>query len=39
MNVPGYEEKVPEQIRSKNKEKLKSLKDCLLLEETAGLSL
>ncbi|MCI49550.1 valine-tRNA ligase-like, partial [Trifolium medium] len=39
MNAPGYEEKVPQQTRSKNEEKLESLKKRLLLEETAGLSL
>ncbi|WJX14592.1 Valine--tRNA ligase, mitochondrial 1 [Trifolium repens] len=38
MNVPGYEEKVPQQVRSRNVEKLESLKKHLLLEETAGLS-
>jgi hypothetical protein len=38
MNVPGYEEKVPQQVRSKNVEKLESLKQHLLFEETAGLS-
>lgn len=39
MNAPGYEEKVSPQIRAKNDEKLESLKERLLLEETAGLSL
>ncbi|XP_058769758.1 valine--tRNA ligase, mitochondrial 1-like [Vicia villosa] len=39
MNAPGYEEKVSLQIRSKNEEKLVSLKERLLLEETAGLNL
>lgn len=38
MNAPGYEEKVSLQIRTKNEEKLVSLKERLLLEETAGLS-
>jgi hypothetical protein len=38
MNVPGYEEKVRQQVRSRNVEKLESLKKHLLLEETAGLS-
>lgn len=39
VNAPGYEEKVSSQIRAKNEEKLESLKERLLLEETAGLSL
>lgn len=39
MNVPGYKENVSQQIQSKNEEKLKSLKDRLLLEETAVLSI
>ncbi|KAJ1392186.1 Aminoacyl-tRNA synthetase, class Ia, anticodon-binding [Sesbania bispinosa] len=39
MNAPGYEEKVSPNIRAKNEEKLDSLKERLLLEEAAGLSL
>ena len=39
MNAPGYEEKVLPQVRAKNQEKLDSLKERLLLEETAGLSI
>lgn len=39
MNAPGYEEKVLPNIQAKNQEKLDSLKERLLLEETAGLSL
>jgi len=39
MNAPGYEEKVLPNVRAKNQEKLDSLKERLLLEETAGLTL
>ncbi|XP_027367579.1 valine--tRNA ligase, mitochondrial 1 isoform X3 [Abrus precatorius] len=39
INAPGYEEKVSQNIRAKNQEKLDSLKERLLLEEAAGLSL
>ncbi|WVY97592.1 hypothetical protein V8G54_029743 [Vigna mungo] len=39
MNAPGYEEKVLPNVRAKNQEKLDSLKERLLLEETAGLNL
>ncbi|KAK7280006.1 hypothetical protein RJT34_25068 [Clitoria ternatea] len=39
MNAAGYEEKVSSDIRAKNQEKLDSLKERLLLEETAGLNL
>ncbi|KAL1291935.1 valine--tRNA ligase, mitochondrial 1 isoform X1 [Arachis ipaensis] len=39
MSAPGYEEKVLPQVRAKNQEKLDSLKERLLLEETAGLNI
>ncbi|MED6132273.1 Valine--tRNA ligase, mitochondrial 1 [Stylosanthes scabra] len=39
MSAPGYEEKVLPQVRAKNQEKLDSLKERLLLEETTGLSI
>ncbi|XP_057426797.1 valine--tRNA ligase, mitochondrial 1 isoform X2 [Lotus japonicus] len=39
MNAPGYREKVSPEIGAKNQEKLDSLKERLLLEEAAGLSL
>ncbi|CAL0305995.1 unnamed protein product [Lupinus luteus] len=39
ISAPGYEEKVLPNIQAKNQEKLDSLKELLLLEEAAGLSL